>query len=29
MRGSEAEYATLGRRTLAALLDNLTWLLFY
>jgi uncharacterized protein len=30
MNGSEAvEYATLPRRLLAALLDNLTWLLFY
>ena len=30
MNGSEAvEYATLPRRLLAALIDNLTWLLFY
>jgi CAAX protease family protein len=30
MNGSEAvDYATLPRRLLAALLDNLTWLLFY
>jgi membrane protease YdiL (CAAX protease family)/uncharacterized RDD family membrane protein YckC len=29
MNPSEVVYASLGRRTLAALLDNLTWLLFY
>ena len=29
MNETEPVYASLGRRTLAALLDNLTWLLFY
>src|SRR5688572_29227642 len=29
MNETELVYASLGRRALAALLDNLTWLLFY
>src|SRR5688572_7830953 len=29
MNGTEPVYASLGRRALAGLLDNLTWLLFY